>query len=144
MSNGLRDRGMTSKQKGFSLIEVLVSTLLLGGGVLGLTQLQVYMEKESEYALNSLEALQLAEEKLEWFRTRGASSASSDIVVADFDADIIAGNSTNGAYTVQWELLPAPIVNLKVVKVEATWLDRAGDTQGVELQTMISRYSEFD
>ena len=88
---------MTSKQKGFSLIEVLVSTLLLGGGVLGLTQLQVYMEKESEYALNSLEALQLAEEKLEWFRTRGASSASSDIVVADFDADIIAGNSTNGA-----------------------------------------------
>ncbi|MGR5212616.1 type IV pilus modification PilV family protein [Vibrio rotiferianus] len=135
---------MTSKQKGFSLIEVLVSTLLLGGGVLGLTQLQVYMEKESEYALNSLEALQLAEEKLEWFRTRGASSASSDIVVADFDADIIAGTSMNGAYTVQWDLLPAPIANVKVVKVQATWLDRAGDTQGVELQTMISRYSEFD
>ncbi|ASI97214.1 type IV pilus modification PilV family protein [Vibrio rotiferianus] len=135
---------MIFNQRGVGMLEVLFSVMLIAGGVLSLIKLQVYMEKESEYALNSLEALQLAEEKLEWFRTRGASSASSDIVVADFDADIIAGNSTNGAYTVQWELLPAPIANLKVVKVEATWLDRAGDTQGVELQTMISRYSEFD
>lgn len=135
---------MIFNQRGVGMLEVLFSVMLITGGVLSLIKLQVYMEKESEYALNSLEALQLAEEKLEWFRTRGASSASSDIVVADFDADIIAGNSTNGAYTVQWELLPAPIANLKVVKVEATWLDRAGDTQGVELQTMISRYSEFD
>ncbi|CAH1534364.1 Type IV fimbrial biogenesis protein PilV [Vibrio rotiferianus] len=135
---------MIFNQRGVGMLEVLFSVMLIAGGVLSLIKLQVYMEKESEYALNSLEALQLAEEKLEWFRTRGASSAASDIVVADFDADIIAGNSTNGAYTVQWELLPAPIANLKVVKVEATWLDRAGDTQGVELQTMISRYSEFD
>ncbi|BBL88000.1 pilus assembly protein PilV [Vibrio rotiferianus] len=135
---------MIFNQRGVGMLEVLFSVMLIAGGVLSLIKLQVYMEKESEYALNSLEALQLAEEKLEWFRTRGASSASSDIVVADFDADIIAGNSTNGSYTVQWELLPAPIANLKVVKVEATWLDRAGDTQGVELQTMISRYSEFD
>ncbi|WP_282066214.1 type IV pilus modification PilV family protein [Vibrio rotiferianus] len=135
---------MIFNQRGVGMLEVLFSVMLIAGGVLSLIKLQVYMEKESEYALNSLEALQLAEEKLEWFRTRGASSASSDIVVADFDADIIAGNSTNGTYTVQWELLPAPIANLKVVKVEATWLDRAGDTQGVELQTMISRYSEFD
>ena len=135
---------MIFNQRGVGMLEVLFSVMLIAGGVLSLIKLQVYMEKESEYALNSLEALQLAEEKLEWFRTRGASSASSDIVVADFDADIIAGNSTNGEYTVQWELLPAPIANLKVVKVEATWLDRAGDTQGVELQTMISRYSEFD
>ncbi|TMX30674.1 type IV pilin [Vibrio rotiferianus] len=135
---------MIFNQRGVGMLEVLFSVMLIAGGVLSLIKLQVYMEKESEYALNSLEALQLAEEKLEWFRTRGASSASSDIVVADFDADIIAGNSTNGAYTVQWELLPAPIANLKVVKVEATWLDREGDTQGVELQTMISRYSEFD
>ncbi|MGR5233541.1 type IV pilus modification PilV family protein [Vibrio rotiferianus] len=135
---------MIFSQRGVGMLEVLFSVMLIAGGVLSLTKLQVYMEKESEYALNSLEALQLAEEKLEWFRTRGASSASSDIVVADFDADIIAGTSMNGAYTVQWDLLPAPIANVKVVKVQATWLDRAGDTQGVELQTMISRYSEFD
>ncbi|WP_440887347.1 type IV pilus modification PilV family protein [Vibrio sp. WZ-1] len=135
---------MIFSQRGVGMLEVLFSVMLIAGGVLSLTKLQVYMEKESEYALNSLEALQLAEEKLEWFRTRGASSASSDIVVADFDADIIAGTSMNGTYTVQWDLLPAPIANVKVVKVQATWLDRAGDTQGVELQTMISRYSEFD
>ncbi|OXE34131.1 type IV pilin, partial [Vibrio parahaemolyticus] len=51
---------MISKQKGFNLLEVLISFLLIGVGALGLTKLNVYLEQESDYAIESIEALRLA------------------------------------------------------------------------------------
>ncbi|MCX8789059.1 type IV pilus modification PilV family protein, partial [Vibrio parahaemolyticus] len=81
---------MISKQKGFNLLEVLISFLLIGVGALGLTKLNVYLERESEYAIKSIEALRLAENQLEWFRTRGASDALSTISTASF-ASIATG-----------------------------------------------------
>lgn len=135
---------MISRQQGFSLIEVLISFLLLGIGALGLTKLQVYMERKSEYAIHSIEALRLAENKLEWFRTRGASDALSTISNASF-ASIMTGSSTAGAYTVEWEV-PAATVSgsLKTITITSSWQDRMGETQSVELKTMISQYSEFE
>ncbi len=135
---------MISKQKGFSLLEVLIAFLLLGVGALGLTKLNVYLERESEYAIKSIEALRLADNKLEWFRTRGASAASSAIPVADFDS-IATGTSTDGIYTLNWQV-PAATVSgsLKTISVTTSWQDRLGQTQSVQLKTMLSRYSEFD
>ncbi|NOJ16903.1 type IV pilus modification PilV family protein [Vibrio jasicida] len=138
---------MISKQQGFSLIEVLISFLLLGIGALGLTKLQIYMERKSEYAIHSIEALRLAENKLEWFRTRGASDALSTISTistASF-ASIATGSSATGVYTVEWEV-PAATVSgsLKTIIVTSSWQDRMGETQSLELKTMISQYSEFE
>ncbi len=135
---------MISKQKGFSLLEILIAFLLLGVGALGLTKLNVYLERESEYAIKSIEALRLADNKLEWFRTRGASAASSAIPVADFDS-IATGTSTDGIYTLNWQV-PAATVSgsLKTITVTTSWQDRLGETQSVQLKTMLSRYSEFD
>lgn len=135
---------MTSKQQGFSLIEVLISFLLLGIGALGLTKLQIYMERKSDYAIQSIEALRLAENQLEWFRTRGASDALSTISTASF-ASITTGSFVSGSYTVQWDV-PVPTVSgsLKTITITSSWQDRMGETQSVELKTMISRYSEFE
>ncbi|MGR5069946.1 type IV pilus modification PilV family protein [Vibrio alfacsensis] len=134
---------MISKQQGFSLIEILISFLLLGVGALGLTTLQIYMERKSDYAIQSMEALRLAENQLEWFRTRGASAALSTISTASF-ASISTGSSVIGSYTVQWDV-PAATVSgsLKTITITSSWQDRTGETQSVELKTMISRYSEF-
>jgi type IV pilus assembly protein PilV len=135
---------MISKQQGFSLLEVLIAFLLLGVGALGLTKLNVYLERESDYAIQSIEALRLAENKLEWLRTRGASSAVSVIPIADFDS-IATGSSISGAYSLQWQVPPATISgSLKTITVTSSWEDRMGQTQSVQLKTMISRYSEFD
>ncbi|MCX8764228.1 type IV pilus modification PilV family protein, partial [Vibrio parahaemolyticus] len=99
---------MISKQKGFNLLEVLISFLLIGVGALGLTKLNVYLERESDYAIESIEALRLAENKLEWFRTRGASDALSTISTASFAA-IATGSSATGAYTVEWVVPSATV-----------------------------------
>ncbi len=135
---------MIYKQKGFSLLEVLIAFMLLGVGALGLTKLNVYLERESEHAIKSIEALRLAENKLEWFRTRGASAATSAMPVADFDS-IATGSPAVGTYTLQWQV-PAATVSgsLKTITVTSSWQDRLGQTQSVQLKTMLSRYSEFD
>lgn len=61
---------MTYKHSGFSLIEVLISFLLIGIASLGLVKLQVYAEQKSDYALHSVKALHFAERQMEYYRTR--------------------------------------------------------------------------
>ncbi|KJR29243.1 type IV pilin [Vibrio navarrensis] len=136
---------MHNKQRGFSLLEVMISFVLIGIGALGLVKLQVYIEQKADYAIQSIEALNLAEQKLEWFRTRGAT-ASSAITVANFADDIVAGSdASHPPYTVTWSV-PATALSgaLKTIHIQTTWTDRLGYPQSVELKTMISKYSEFD
>ncbi|MDW2105698.1 pilus assembly protein PilV [Vibrio sp. 1580] len=91
-----------------------------------------------------MEALRLAENQLEWFRTRGASAAMSTITPANF-ASIATGSSVTGSYFVEWEV-PAATVSrtLKTITTTSSWKDRIGETRSVQLKTMISQYSEFE
>ncbi|EKI0758107.1 prepilin-type N-terminal cleavage/methylation domain-containing protein [Vibrio cholerae] len=136
---------MRNKQCGFSLIEVMISFVLIGVGALGLVKLQAYIEQRADFAMHSIEALNLAEQKLEWFRTRGASSANPAIPTANFATDIVSGSISSGRYTLSWEIPTTALSGaLKTIHIEASWKDRHGETQSVELKTMISKYSEFD
>ncbi|EEZ00701.1 type 4 fimbrial biogenesis protein PilV [Vibrio sp. RC586] len=40
---------MRNKQRGFSLIEVMISFVLIGIGALGLVKLQAYIEQRADY-----------------------------------------------------------------------------------------------
>ncbi|MEZ9276180.1 prepilin-type N-terminal cleavage/methylation domain-containing protein [Vibrio sp. 10N.286.49.E11] len=136
---------MIYKQKGFSLIEVLISFLLIGVGSLGLIKLQTYVEQKSDFAIHSVEALNLAENKLEWFRTRGASAALSSIMPADFATDIVDGmDHSHFKYQLDWTVTNSLSGALKTVQITSSWEDRFGNNQAIELHTMISKYSEFD
>ena len=137
---------MVIKQRGFSLIEVMFAFAIIGISALGLVKLQTYMEQRADFAQHSVTALNLAEQKLEWFRTRGASAATSSLV-ANYPADF----TDNGAetiddfYTLEWRFPSAQLSGaLQTVEVEATWKDRYGKDQSVQLKTMISQHSEFD
>ncbi|EJL6412254.1 prepilin-type N-terminal cleavage/methylation domain-containing protein [Vibrio cholerae] len=139
---------MRNKQCGFSLIEVMISFVLIGVGALGLVKLQAYIEQRADYAMHSNEALNLAEQKLEWFRTRGASSANPAMSTANFSTDIVSGNDvSHPSYKLSWSVSNASGAlssALKTIHIEASWKDRHGETQSVELKTMLSKYSEFD
>ncbi|TXY23272.1 prepilin-type N-terminal cleavage/methylation domain-containing protein [Vibrio mimicus] len=137
---------MHNKQRGFSLIEVMISFVLIGVGALGLVKLQAYIEQRADYAMHSIEALNLAEQKLEWFRTRGASSVLPTMPAANFDTNIVSGNDvSHPLYTLSWSVPAATLSGaLKTIHIEALWQDRHGETQSVELKTMISKHSEFD
>ncbi|XDF78181.1 prepilin-type N-terminal cleavage/methylation domain-containing protein [Aliivibrio fischeri] len=142
---------MISKQKGFSLLEVLISFVLLIVGVLGLIKLQVFVDKKSEYAANSIQALYAAESKLEYFRTRSMDGSADGTIAFDTIVTQATPELING-YKVSWKVkdsMPtvisgANVATLKEVNIKAEWLDRWNETKNVTLQTMISRYSEFN
>ena len=141
---------MISKQNGFSLLEVIISFVLLVVGVMGLIKLQVYVDKKSEYAVNSIQALYAAESKLEYFRTRSIDGEDGTIQFKEIVTNQITPEVIHG-YKVSWDVIDSmPIVvsganvtTLKEINIKAEWSDRWNEVQGVTLQTMISRYSEF-
>jgi len=136
---------MRSKNRGFSLIEVMITFVLIGVSTLGLIKLQAYIEQRSDYALHSIEGLNLAEQKLEWFRTRGALSSDSSFPIASYESDIVSGLQVDGSYTLKWRVTEPSLAGvIKSIEIEASWLDRRGNKQSVSLQTMISKYSEFE
>src|SRR5574343_902863 len=57
-----------ARQQGFSLIEVLIALLILGGGLLGLARLQMGMLGGTAESVLNDNAIRLAEEKLESLR----------------------------------------------------------------------------
>ncbi|MCW8335480.1 type IV pilus modification PilV family protein [Vibrio paucivorans] len=133
------------KQCGYSLVEVMIAFILIGVASLALLKLQAYVEQKSDFATRSIDALNMAEQKLEWFRTRGASSALSSIGVADYTTDIITGSdNSDPIYSVSWTLEEESLSGaLKTISVEVSWSDRKGTTQNIHLDSMISLYSEF-
>lgn len=136
---------MICRQKGFNLIEVLISFLLIGVGAIGLIKLQTYVEQKSDFAIQSVEALHLAENKLEGFRTRGASAALSSITPTDFITDIVDGEDhTHVKYQLDWTVTSRLSGALKTIQMTSSWQDRFGEDQSITLDTMISKYSEFD
>ncbi|MGF1761081.1 prepilin-type N-terminal cleavage/methylation domain-containing protein [Photobacterium sagamiensis] len=136
---------MISKSKGFSLIEVLISLVVLSVGVLGLVKLQTYMEVKSENALHSIDALHLAEQKLELFRTRSQSAATGTMlyssIVNSTESLSMVGTTVSREVTVEGD---TPVAGAKKVNVAVSWTDRWNNTQTVALDTVISKYSEFD
>ncbi|PSV60966.1 pilus assembly protein PilV [Photobacterium profundum] len=136
---------MIYKSKGFSLIEVLISFVVLTVGVLGLVKLQTYMEVKSENALHSIDALYLAEEKLELFRTRSQSAGTGTILYSDIKSSteslLMAGTTVSRVVVVNND---TPVPGSKQIKVSVIWSDRWNTTQSMALNTIISMYSEFD
>ncbi|KJF97252.1 type IV pilus modification PilV family protein [Photobacterium leiognathi] len=132
--------------KGFSLLEVVISLAVLSIGVLGLVKMQAYMEVKSENALKTLDALYLAEKKLELFQTRSLSGGSgtiayNSIITTPSEAIPISGITMTRKITVMDN---EPVSGAKKINVIVSWQDRRDVTQNVSLDTVISKYSEFD
>ncbi|MGO2343635.1 type IV pilus modification PilV family protein [Vibrio litoralis] len=131
---------MISKQQGFSLIEVLITFIILIVGIMGLIKLQTYMERQADYAENSIKALHLAETKLEFFRSRSVSGADGTLLFST----ISSGSDVSGVYTTKWVVNDSLSGALKTIEIETGWDTRWNERQSVALKTMISKYNEFD
>ncbi len=80
------------RQKGFSLIEILIALLILGGGLLGLARLQMGMLAGAAESVLHDTAIRQAEDKLESLRFELVSSR-----------DPSAGNDELEVYGVRFE-----------------------------------------
>ncbi|MEZ8825831.1 prepilin-type N-terminal cleavage/methylation domain-containing protein [Vibrio sp. 10N.261.55.A7] len=137
---------MTAKQKGFSLIEVMIAFILIGVASLGLIKLQSYVESKADNAKSSLEALYMIESQLEKFRQRGAAFSSHNYTLMDVHNE--CNSMTVGSSTLSIQLTCESELTmgdtLSQISFKAYWLDRYQQDKEVKIVTMLSKYSEFD
>lgn len=156
--NGKRALGMTSNQGGFSLFEVLISFLLVGVAALGMVKLQTYAEQKADYAIQSVEALHFAERQLEYYRTRANNVSGavglirfSELHHTDHCLNADSSSPLSGLSGSEYSL-SCSVVNangamssaLRNITVTVSWQDRMSKMQSITLETMLSKYSEFD
>ncbi len=136
---------MISKHHGFSLLEVSIALSLIAVGALGLLKMQVFIEQRALFSHQSLEAMSLAQSKIEWFRNHGNATVSDpSFVMANFETDIVDGSdNSHSTYLLQWKVANVAVLgNVKTVQITAHWSNPFGH-QKVELSSQISRFSEY-
>ena len=124
-----------AQEAGFTLIEVLISLTILAIGLLGLALFQVTAIKGNAIASKSSIALQLSQDKLEWFRGQpwaGVTSSNGAIIDNSTIADVYAtlpgnpgGDNVVRAGTPFYRVWRVSTVvgALKTVTVWTCWLD---------------------
>ncbi len=163
---GKKDHGMIYKnQKGFSLLEVIISLAVLSVGVLGLVKMQAYMEVKSENALKTLDALHIAEAQMEYYQSRASNISGATGLISFDELDELEPSSAPGTvrklkHCMDPEFTDGTIFELdcavsealsttlssalKTINIKVSWADRRGVSQAVSLKTAVSKYSEFD
>ncbi|EGU39891.1 putative type IV pilin [Vibrio ichthyoenteri ATCC 700023] len=154
---------MIGKQVGFTLLEVAISFSLIAIAALGLIHLQVKLAQQSGFAIQSIEALHLAERQMELYQTR-AISTSGSVGLLDFNElslptycgrDIIPVSGSRYHLSCEVEDVSGALAGvLKSITVEVSWaLQGQGAaaivptqpvSHAISLSSYLSKFSEFD
>jgi len=135
-------------QSGFTIIEALISLIIMGFGILSLSGMQISLSRSADDAKQRTEAVRLAQEKIEFFRsyTGIATTLVTQGTALNWNA-LVNGTdtiTTNATYTRSWTLgggIGDPMRNLTV---GVGWTDRAGQAQAVSLSTILSKTDPAD
>lgn len=129
----LTDKDKASK--GFSLIEAMVATAVLGFGLMAIATFHTKLVSGSSENKARLEALALAEEKIEEFRAETNQEDFDDLLVSGSDPDNpIEG--TNAEYTRSWQVDQTD--NYYDLAVTVAWSGRTGEPDSVALSTTLT------
>ena len=145
--------------RGFALIEVLVSLIVVAFGMLALASMQLSLSRNADVAKQRSEAVRLAQEKMECLRaftqittsattsaTRNCMGALRAIYAWDDLATVssdplnpLASSYSNTTYARSWTIGGLTSDPLRSVTVTLAWTDRAGDAQTYVLNSVISQ-----
>ena len=117
-------------QKGFSLIEVLISITILSIGLLGLAALQVHAIRGNALGKKNTLAVALAEEKMEEVRNTPYASIGAGTTTETS----VNGRIYDRVTTVEDN---TPATDMKRITVEVTWDDFM--SHRVRLRTIIAQ-----
>lgn len=122
--------------RGFLLIEALVALLILTVGLLGLSTLYSHVTGAAGEAKSRSQAMAQASSKIDELRNL--------LLEADYTASLPNGTTATTAtvdgleYSMSWTVTDTVSgLQNKLVQVGVSWLDRAGNTQTVNLNTIL-------
>ena len=136
----------TSREDGFSLLEVMIASAILATGLLAIALAQVSALKMGSNSKHLTDAVYLAQEQIETFQALPATDPTFSTAATDFDdpvGQILAGgdaefglvgwNPEQGgdqtAFTRRWTIEPnTPSTGLTRITVEVRWSADGGAT----------------
>ncbi len=126
---------LSPTQRGFTLIEALIASLVGAVAILGLAKLQGFTLSNSADSRMKTHAVNFAQDKIEelrWFANENAYTGYSGS-----DNDTPPGVNSN--FTRTWTITPcAHSVNCKQADVTVTWADASNAIQAVQLTSYIA------
>jgi len=120
---------MNKKERGFSLIEAMISIVILSIGLLGASRMQLSSISATHLARQRVDATSMATQRLEVLRDSG-------LCVVDAGTTPITPIQTSTTYYLKVEC-PSTTVAL----VTVTWSDSKGVTDNVTLHTSVAALS---
>jgi type IV pilus modification protein PilV len=106
------------KPKGFTLIEVVISLIILGIGILAVAAMQVTSTKGGYFSSNVTHATILAQDKLEYLKN--LSYSHSDLSNGQYNEGPISGT----IFARQYMIAEDAGNSIKTITVTVQWTDR--------------------
>jgi Tfp pilus assembly protein PilV len=126
---------------GTSLVEALVAMAVMAFGMLAVVGIQGTLRLNADVARQRSEAVRIAQETLE--RARAFSTIDAAVGqtayadLANSASVVVTGYTTNTQYTVSQSVIARSAPDRKETRVRVAWLDRNGEEQRVELDSVV-------
>jgi prepilin-type N-terminal cleavage/methylation domain-containing protein len=135
--NSLRTRlTVLSKTRGFTLIEVLVTALILTTGLLGTLGLATGVIRGNFFSKNLTSATAIAQSQLEAVQNRGYLNATTTF----FPATAVTVSMGNANFVRTTTITnDSPSANMKTILVTVTWAESNNASRSVSLQTILAQ-----
>lgn len=132
-------------RRGVSLIEAISALGVMAFGMLAVVGVQATLRSNADVSKQRAEATRLAQQGMERSRGFGQLAANAATAAVEFD-EIISVNEAavdgiNASYTLVRSVPAALYPRLKTVTSRVSWIDRAGVTQTVQLNSAIAGIS---
>jgi type IV pilus assembly protein PilV len=109
MKNSKYRKNYANNEKGFSLLEVLISIVVLSIGLLGVANMQVVAIRINDNANRLTQATTITQDKVE------------ELMALPFDT-LTSNEDTNEGYAVQWQV-DDNADGTKTINVNTTWVN---------------------
>ncbi|MFN3812108.1 MAG: prepilin-type N-terminal cleavage/methylation domain-containing protein [Roseateles asaccharophilus] len=136
------------RQRGVTLIEAMVSLLVMAFGMVALIGLQGTMRNSADLARQRTEAVRLAQQEMETLRAYSLLQASGNAedrrraytqIVSEAARANAGDTIANASFTLTRNVSATPDGLGVAVAVQVSWQDRVGQEQQIQLDSVITR-----
>ena len=136
----------SSKQRGVSLVEALVSLAVMSFGMLGVVGVQATLRYNAEVSKQRSEAVRIGQQEMESLRSfvqqgidaTGARRAYSDMQSGTSTTALPVATGSNTAFTIERTVNDATAFGFKSARVRVLWTDRSGREESISLNSNIA------
>lgn len=131
-----RNEKFSRSQQGYSMVEILVTLVIVPFGLLGVAKFQSNITVAGAETKTRSEALYAAERKIEQIRT--FTNGATYNAIASGNDNIAAGAGSNAVFSRSWSVTDSASPNYKTVTVDVGWTGSDNAAKSVTLTSYVS------